>query len=93
MPLLESSFCIFIALLTIVQFLNINAFSTNFKLESRFLIRKVNEDNRRSFSQIRSTAVETTSVILLTLLQKVDPSQAKGEFFFFFFGGSGALGQ
>lgn len=34
----------------------------------------------------------TSSMLLLSLLQKVDAGQAKGEFFFFFFGGSGALG-
>lgn len=30
--------------------------------------------------------------MLTSILQRVEPSQAKGEFFFFFFGGSGALG-
>lgn len=29
---------------------------------------------------------------LTSVLRRVEPSQAKGEFFFFFFGGSGALG-
>lgn len=32
------------------------------------------------------------SSLLLNILQRVDPSQARSEFFFFFFGGSGALG-
>lgn len=30
--------------------------------------------------------------LIINLLQRVDPSQARSEFFFFFFGGSGALG-
>ena len=36
--------------------------------------------------------LDGTSSLLLNFLQRVDPEQAKGEFFFFFFGGSGALG-
>ena len=38
------------------------------------------------------TILDGTSSLLLNFLQRVDPEQAKGEFFFFFFGGSGALG-
>jgi len=38
------------------------------------------------------TALSHGSTLPLSLLQKVDPARAKGEFFFFFFGGSGALG-
>jgi hypothetical protein len=36
--------------------------------------------------------LDGSSTLLLNFLQRVDPDQAKGEFFFFFFGGSGALG-
>ena len=39
-----------------------------------------------------STLLDGSSTLLLNFLQRVDPEQAKGEFFFFFFGGSGALG-
>jgi hypothetical protein len=39
-----------------------------------------------------STILDGSSTLLLNFLQRVDPEQAKGEFFFFFFGGSGALG-
>lgn len=39
-----------------------------------------------------STILDGSSTFLLNFLQRVDPEQAKGEFFFFFFGGSGALG-
>ena len=39
----------------------------------------------------RATAMHDAS-LLISLLQKVDKSQASAEFFFFFFGGSGALG-
>eukprot|EP00596_Hydrurales_sp_CCMP1899_P006209 CAMPEP_0119042806 /NCGR_PEP_ID=MMETSP1177-20130426/16174_1 /TAXON_ID=2985 /ORGANISM="Ochromonas sp, Strain CCMP1899" /LENGTH=221 /DNA_ID=CAMNT_0007009831 /DNA_START=259 /DNA_END=924 /DNA_ORIENTATION=+ len=38
------------------------------------------------------TLLDSSSSLLLNFLQRVDPDQAKGEFFFFFFGGSGALG-
>lgn len=39
-----------------------------------------------------STFLDGSSSLLLNFLQRVEPEQAKGEFFFFFFGGSGALG-
>lgn len=39
-----------------------------------------------------STILDGSSTLLLNFLQRVEPEQAKGEFFFFFFGGSGALG-
>lgn len=32
------------------------------------------------------------SSLLLSILRRVDPAEAQGEFYFFFFGGSGALG-
>ena len=38
------------------------------------------------------TLLDGTSSLILNFLQRVEPEQAKGEFFFFFFGGSGALG-
>ena len=38
------------------------------------------------------TILDGTSSLILNFLQRVEPEQAKGEFFFFFFGGSGALG-
>ena len=40
---------------------------------------------------VTSTLLDGSS-FLLNFLQRVEPEQAKGEFFFFFFGGSGALG-
>ena len=45
-----------------------------------------------SIIETASTLLDGSSTLLLNFLQRVDPEQAKGEFFFFFFGGSGALG-
>ena len=60
--------------------------STSFKgLASRSSI-------KMSIIETASTLLDGSSTLLLNFLQRVDPEQAKGEFFFFFFGGSGALG-
>jgi hypothetical protein len=36
--------------------------------------------------------ITNSGALLLSLLRKVNPTEAAGEFYFFFFGGSGALG-
>ena len=41
---------------------------------------------------LNSNGLVEASTLFTSFLQKVDPDQARGEFFFFFFGGSGALG-
>lgn len=47
---------------------------------------------QRKQSCVTHASVLHDPSLLISLLQKVDKSQASAEFFFFFFGGSGALG-
>ena len=68
-----------------------SALGFNARLKSTAAIRS-SSTTKMSFVEHAPTILDGTSTLLLNFLQRVDPEQAKGEFFFFFFGGSGALG-
>ena len=60
-------------------------------------IKAFTANNRKSITQLSKSKLNLhnfadVSTMMTSFLQKVDPDQARGEFFFFFFGGSGALG-
>ena len=62
------------------------------KSSSTFQRLKSRSNVKMAIFETASTLLDGSSTLLLNFLQRVDPEQAKGEFFFFFFGGSGALG-
>ena len=62
------------------------------KSSSTFQRLKNRSNVKMAIFETASTLLDGSSTLLLNFLQRVDPEQAKGEFFFFFFGGSGALG-
>ena len=62
------------------------------KSSSTFQRLKSRSNVKMAIVETASNFLDGSSTLLLNFLQRVDPEQAKGEFFFFFFGGSGALG-
>ena len=67
-------------------------FTTQFKSASTIRAKYSRSNVKMSLIDTASTLLDGSSSLILNFLQRVDPEQAKGEFFFFFFGGSGALG-
>ena len=84
----NSIFFLFVA----ISASSVLGFNAKFQSSSTFQRLKSRPNLKMSIVETASTLLDGSSTLLLNFLQRVDPEQAKGEFFFFFFGGSGALG-
>lgn len=69
-----------------------HGFISNNKEIKSLVHSKLIQSNRLRAVPTMDLSLLDTSSMITSLLRRVDPSEAKGEFYFFFFGGSGALG-